>query len=390
MARSDYYQYLFSEARHMKETDVGKSIARDNARLVRSYVRSTGFVRKKHSPLANRGRSRLKRLSVKQENLPRNPAGRKPIPWYGYKGSGKTLQQAVFRGASTRVQGYGKNAKANQTGRALVQAHLDYIEYEDIEDKQVKRGRMFGSVQRDEILKEDPRQEVIHRFILSPEEGYRVDMDEYTRLYMQSLSSYVGGTLDWVAVSHHDTDTDHSHVILKGVTKEGEKIFFPRSFYTRVGREIAKSVMQAMVGNRIETTEYRKNELGVGKEGISPHDYLIRNELDDGLFINPNILRHTPEHKKPYLVRRLKRLVKLGVAEKVDMDHQGYRESCYRMRRTDWFEQLQLYYRKRFVQRAKRTILYGDDIFVPDVKSGSEPIEGRVAGMGFIDEMGVK
>ena len=53
------------------------------------------------------------------------------------------------------------------------------------------------------------------KFIVSPEFGDRVDLQQLTRDVMQKMENDLGTRLEWVAVSHFNTEHTHTHIALR-------------------------------------------------------------------------------------------------------------------------------------------------------------------------------
>lgn len=87
----------------------------------------------------------------------------------------------------------------------------------DQDGKPATRDEMFAQVHG---WGEDNR---YYKFILSPEEGHRLDLEAYTREVMGKVEKDLltedeqrrGVKLEWVAVQHWDTDHPHTHVVMR-------------------------------------------------------------------------------------------------------------------------------------------------------------------------------
>lgn len=96
------------------------------------------------------------------------------------------------------------------------------------------------------------------RIILAPENGSALgDLKSYTREVMQRAEAALGTRLEWVAVNHHDTDNPHTHIILRGKTRDGRDLVIPREFVKHGFREAARDVATDQLGNRTRDDERR-------------------------------------------------------------------------------------------------------------------------------------
>jgi len=94
------------------------------------------------------------------------------------------------------------------------------------------------------------------RIILAPENGAAIgDLNAYTREVMQRAEAALGTRLEWVAVNHWDTDNPHTHIILRGKTRDGRDLVIPREFVKHGFREAARDVATDRLGNRTRDDE---------------------------------------------------------------------------------------------------------------------------------------
>ena len=104
----------------------------------------------------------------------------------------------------------------------------------------LRRGRYFSAEEFRAPLENEPRQ---FRFIVSPEEGDRLDLKEFTRQFMRQVEKDTGRRLIWAAVNHHNTDNPHVHIVIRGVDRDGDELRID-------GRYIGRGDAVAGAGNR--------------------------------------------------------------------------------------------------------------------------------------------
>jgi type IV secretory pathway VirD2 relaxase len=91
------------------------------------------------------------------------------------------------------------------------------------------------------------------KFIVSPELGEQVDLKRLTRELMGRIERELGGgRLEWIAVTHHNTEHPHIHVALRGVDRDGHALRLHRDFIKRGMREIAEDLCTRQLGYRTE------------------------------------------------------------------------------------------------------------------------------------------
>lgn len=95
----------------------------------------------------------------------------------------------------------------------------------------------------------DPR---LFKFIISPEFGERVDHRRLTRELFARIEQDLGARLEWVAVTHHNTDHPHTHVALRGVRADGQELRFSRQYLSHTIRQHAQAAATRQLGYRTE------------------------------------------------------------------------------------------------------------------------------------------
>lgn len=88
------------------------------------------------------------------------------------------------------------------------------------------------------------------RFILSPENGDRLDLRSYVRDVMGRVSADLGEPgLNWIATCHYDTDQPHAHVLVRGRRGDGRDLVIPRDYMGYGFRGRAQEVAQERLGD---------------------------------------------------------------------------------------------------------------------------------------------
>jgi hypothetical protein len=115
----------------------------------------------------------------------------------------------------------------------------------------------------------DPR---LFKIILSPEFGNRLDLRKLIRDFMAQVEADIGWPIEWVAVTHHNTDHPHVHIALRGIAA-GQPIRFNRDYIRHALRAHAESLCTRELGFRtiadaIEAN--RRNERQTGFGNVKP------------------------------------------------------------------------------------------------------------------------
>lgn len=93
----------------------------------------------------------------------------------------------------------------------------------------------------------DPR---LWKLIVSPEFGERLDLDRLTRDLMARMEKDLGTSLEWVAVTHFNTEHPHVHIALRGVREDKSALDLPRDYVRHGIRAIAEDLCTRQLGHR--------------------------------------------------------------------------------------------------------------------------------------------
>jgi type IV secretory pathway VirD2 relaxase len=105
--------------------------------------------------------------------------------------------------------------------------------------------------------------ERMFKLIISPEFGERMDLEAHTRSLMARMEQDLGTTLEWVAVSHHNTQHPHIHVALRGINDRGQALRLERDYIRFVIRHHAEDLCTAQLGYRtpLDAEEAQRREI---------------------------------------------------------------------------------------------------------------------------------
>jgi type IV secretory pathway VirD2 relaxase len=88
------------------------------------------------------------------------------------------------------------------------------------------------------------------RFIISPEQGAKLELEDYVRTVMASVEADLKTRLEWYGVCHHNTDNAHAHVVLRGVDDTGEPLVISREYLSHGVRHVAEREASVRLGMR--------------------------------------------------------------------------------------------------------------------------------------------
>ena len=85
--------------------------------------------------------------------------------------------------------------------------------------------------------------ERIFRLIVSPEQAHKLNLKEHAREMMTLVEKDLGSKLEWVGISHFNTDNFHCHIIIRGRDENGKALqvapTYIRSGFRSRSREVA-------------------------------------------------------------------------------------------------------------------------------------------------------
>ena len=183
---------------------------------------------------------------------------------------------------------YSKN-----TVRGQWRAHGRYLERESAahgetgfdaheSDVQVSRKLQDWQANKDQLL---------WKFIISPEFGDRADLQRLTRDLMLRVDEDLGGSLEWVAVVHRNTEHPHVHIALRGQAADGRALRLSRDYVKRGVREIAEDLCTRQLGFRtaLDAAEAERREIPENRF-TSLDRLILRNSaaVENGLRLHTN------------------------------------------------------------------------------------------------------
>jgi hypothetical protein len=175
-------------------------------------------------------------------------------------------------------------------------------------DVQVSRRLQDWQANKDQLL---------WKFIISPEFGDRADLQRLTRDVMLSVDEDLGGSLEWVAVVHRNTEHPHVHVALRGLTADGKALRLGRDYVKRGVREIAEEFCTRQLGFRttLDAVEAERREIP-GTRFTSLDRIILRNSEagENGFAFKPPAEKGRAQEN--HVSARLIALSRMGLAER--------------------------------------------------------------------------
>jgi type IV secretory pathway VirD2 relaxase len=158
------------------------------------------------------------------------------------------------------------------------------------------------------------------KFIVSPEFGERVDLEQLTRELMKRMEGDLGTKLEWVAVRHFNTEHPHVHVALRGRRDDGSVLDLPREYVKAGIRLIAEDLCTRQLGYRTELDAREAERREVSQARVTSLDRIIE-RADSG---DSGYFTFQPTTQKPQQGRHLEsRLAFLKTMDLADRAEPG-------------------------------------------------------------------
>jgi len=168
--------------------------------------------------------------------------------------------------------------------------------------------------------------ERLWKLILSPEFGDKIDLVQLTRDLMECMTRDLDTQLEWVAVSHFNTDNPHVHIALRGVREDGKSLRLERDYVKHGIRSITEDLCTRQLGYRTQWDVARAQRREVSQQRFTSLDRAIaRDKPIDGQFLPFRVSRNAAQPRNPYVVARLRTLENMGLAEAVGPDQWSVR-----------------------------------------------------------------
>lgn len=327
------------------------------------------------------------------------------------RAGGGISRQGMLRGGKRSTFGRGRVAsvQANRllTGRsrlvtikarvvrhmarsAPLATHLGYLRREGV-TRDGEKARLFGP-ETDEIdpkeFAERCRDDRHHfRFIVSPEDAAELtDLKGYTRELAEQMEKDLGTKLDWAAVDHWNTQHPHVHLIVRGVTEDGQDLVISRDYIKEGMRARAQDLVTQELGPRNDLDIRRALERQVEQERWTQLDRQIARDADRHGVIDlaPGVDRQ-PDEFHTLKVGRLRRLESLGLAHQLGPGQWAMDEAAETTlrelgERGDIIKRMHRALTERGIERgAVSYVLAGESL--------DDPVIGRLVDRGLDDEL---
>lgn len=163
--------------------------------------------------------------------------------------------------------------------------------------------------------------ELMWRFIVSPEDADRLNLHEHVRELLGQMERDLETRLEWVAIDHHNTDDAHVHLLVRGVREDGRPLKIERDYLRSGLRTRSQEIATRELGPRLEPEVLHARERVIRREQWTEIDRALERKADairvvsyDHFQPRSDAARIRAEQE----VDRLQFLSGLGLAQRID------------------------------------------------------------------------
>ncbi len=276
-------------------------------------------------------------------------------------------------------------------GRASpLAAHLRYLRREGVTqdgDKAVLFGSDRDAIDSKEFSDRCADDRHHFRFIVSPEDAPEMsDLTRFTRELMKQAEVDLGTGLDWVAVSHWNTEHPHIHVLVRGVTEASDDLVISRDYIKEGLRAQAQLLVTQELGLRQDDEIHRALHRQVEAERFTQLDrQLLSDARRLGYIDLAPPAGSSPDQFQALKAGRIRKLESLGLADQFAPGQWVLSERAEPVLR-------ELGERNDIIKRIHRSLSEnqqdrGTSSFVLGTDLPAAPVTGRLLARGLDDEL---
>ena len=162
--------------------------------------------------------------------------------------------------------------------------------------------------------------ELMWRFIVSPEDGDRMNLRAHVRELVSEMERDLDTKLQWVAIDHHNTDEAHVHLLVRGVRDDGRTLEIDRDYVRSGIRARSQEIATRELGPRLEPEILRARERAIRREQWTEIDRALERRADTNRLVSYE--RFIPRSdggriRAEQEIERLSYLERLGLARRV-------------------------------------------------------------------------
>ena len=226
----------------------------------------------------------------------------------------------------------------------------------------------------------------IFRLIVSPEQGYKLDLKEHAKQMMFSVEKDIGTKLEWIGIEHHNTDNPHVHILIRGRDANGNQLRFDKNYIQKGFRLRSKETATREIGFQLKDDILKRRKRAIEQERVTELDREILKNINSQnqiTFEKPVGLTDYQGQRRNHIIGRLQFLETIGFVKRSGAMTWNVDENL--------LHGLKVYQLSQdIIKRKSQHIGSISDPDLPFVHTRLKPGErviGRVAGVGLHDEL---
>ena len=154
----------------------------------------------------------------------------------------------------------------------LITKHIRYLERDEAHEGIQNKMKLHNATK---IKRTIPGEEKYFKIILSPEQGNKMDMDQYVKRFISRIELSLNKEITAYWTVHNNTAKTHAHIIIRGVNENREVITIPKDIITKGMREIAETEATRQLGPRTKQDIEKQLEHELKETRLTTHDRKI-------------------------------------------------------------------------------------------------------------------
>ena len=217
----------------------------------------------------------------------------------------------------------------------------------------------------------------VYKFIVSPEQGTKMDLKEHARDLVRRMEKDQGAVVEWCGIVHKNTEHPHVHICVRGQEKNGRTLVIDDEYMKRGMRQASREIATRELGFQRVNDILAARERSIQALRVTELDRLIdrfsRNPSRDfSKFLS--VSHKTVEWEQ--MKERLEFLASRGLANKIE---NGYAPA------KDFMAQLREHQKERDIAKSladERKHMMDPDLKISDrTLKRDESVCGRVASI---------
>ena len=226
----------------------------------------------------------------------------------------------------------------------------------------------------------------IFRLIVSPEQAHKLDLQEHAREMMSLVEKDLGSKLEWVGISHFNTDNFHCHIIIRGKDENGKALRLEPTYIRSGFRNRSREVATKQIGYQLKDHVLERRKRAIEQKRITELDREILKNVDAQNQLSlegPSGLTPYQQERRQHLLGRLQFLESMGFAKRKTSMTWEVSNDLYQGLKTFQLSQDII---KRKAQHLGQ-ISDPSQPFVYSKLSTGDRLVGKVIGFGLHDEL---